>query len=62
MATFGGKLSNAQYAFAKAFEKAGLCSLSQAVKAFERREDAKIEAWKAALVAMPASGPSGHGR
>lgn len=46
---FASKLSNSQYKLAKAFENAGLCSLSQAVKAFERNETAKIEAWKKQL-------------
>jgi predicted transcriptional regulator len=46
---FASTLTDRQYALARAFERAGLCSISQAVKAFERREDDKIEAWKRQL-------------
>lgn len=48
---FAKKLSNAQMQLARAFERAGLCSISQAVKAFERGESAKIEEWKKRLQA-----------
>ena len=46
---FAATLSNSQMQLARSFERAGLCSISQAVKAFERNETAKIEAWKKAL-------------
>lgn len=38
-----------QAKLARKFEQAGLCSYSQALKAFERRNDAQIEAWKKEL-------------
>lgn len=43
------KLTDKQFELARAFERAGLCSISQAVKAFERKENDKIEAWKKQL-------------
>ena len=46
---FASTLSNAEYALARKFEAAGLCSISQAVKAFERGETEKIAAWKKQL-------------
>lgn len=46
---FAATLTAPQMALARRFEAAGLCSISQAVKAFERRDDAKIAEWKAAL-------------
>ena len=49
MTRFAAKLTDRQYELARAFERAGLCSISQAVKAFERREDDKIESWKRQL-------------
>lgn len=51
MSRFGGTLSKAQMDLARKFERAGLCSLSQAVKAFERGENAKIRQWRSALQA-----------
>lgn len=39
----------AQMAEARRFEKAGLTTISQAVKAFERGETARINAWRKAL-------------
>ena len=39
---FAATLSNAEYDEARRFERAGLCSISQAVKAFEREDEAKI--------------------
>lgn len=38
-----------QAKLARKFEQAGLCSYSQALKAFDRRDDAQIEAWKKEL-------------
>lgn len=49
MAKFGEGVSNAQVALARKFEQAGLCSYSQAIKAFQRDENDKIEAWKKQL-------------
>jgi hypothetical protein len=46
---YAAKLTDAQMKLARAFEKAGLCSISQAVKAFERGNDAQIAAWKKQL-------------
>lgn len=42
-------LTDAQMRLARAFETAGLCSISQAVKAFERRDNERIVAWKKQL-------------
>lgn len=42
-------LTDKQFKLARAFERAGLCSISQAVKAFERHDDAAIELWKKQL-------------
>lgn len=46
---FGGGLSDAQYKLARQFEAAGVTTISQAVKAFERKNTAQIEAWKQQL-------------
>lgn len=46
---FGEGLSDAQYKLARNFEAAGFCSISQAVKAFQRKNTAQIEAWKQQL-------------
>ena len=46
---FAATLTPAQFALARRFEAAELCSISQAVKAFERGDDAQIAEWKAAL-------------
>lgn len=43
---FGSSLTDAQFSLARAFEAAGLTTISQAVKAFERRDNARIEEWK----------------
>lgn len=40
------KLTAAQFALARRFEAAGLTSISQAVKAFIRRDNDQIEQWK----------------
>lgn len=50
--TYGKKLTEAQMALARRFEKAGLTTISQAVKAFERQEGYKIEAWKKELARL----------
>ena len=46
MKKFAATLSNAQYALARRFEAAGLTTLSQAVKAFERKDNEMIGYWK----------------
>lgn len=46
---FGEGVSDAQYQLARRFEAAGLCSISQAVKAFQRGEADKIASWKQQL-------------
>lgn len=46
---FGEGLSDAQLSLARAFERAGLTSISQAVKAFQRRDNEQIETWKKQL-------------
>ena len=51
MTMFAKNLTDAQFKLARRIEAAGLATLSQAVKAIERNETAKIEAWKAALAA-----------
>lgn len=48
---FAATLSNAQYREARAFEAAGLTSISQAVKAFERGETSRINEWRKQLAA-----------
>ncbi len=49
MKKFAANLTSTQYAEARKFESAGLCSISQAVKAFERGETSRINEWRAAL-------------
>lgn len=49
MKKFASSLTNAEMAEARKFEAAGLTTISQAVKAFERGEIAKINEWRAAL-------------
>ncbi len=51
MKKFAATLTSAQVAFARRVEAAGLASYSQAVKALERNETARIAKWKAALAA-----------
>lgn len=51
MKKFAAKLTNAEYAEARKFEAAGLTSLSQAVKAFERGEKDRIAEWRKQLAA-----------
>jgi hypothetical protein len=47
--SYSKKITDAQFRLARRFEEAGLTTISQAVKAFERRENEKIEAWKKQL-------------
>jgi len=51
MSKFAAKITDAQFRLARAFESAGLTTISQAVKAFERHNDEQIEAWKKQLTA-----------
>jgi len=46
---YAPKLTDKQIALARAIERAGITTYSQAIKAFERRENAKIEEWKRLL-------------
>lgn len=46
---FGEGVSSAQIKLARRFEEAGLTSYSQAIKAFQRRDNERIEKWKAQL-------------
>ena len=48
---FGQGVSDAQIALARRFEAAGLTTYSQAVKAFQNRDNERIAAWKAAITA-----------
>ena len=51
MKKFAAKLTNAEVAFARKVEAAGLASYSQAVKAIERQDEVKLAAWRKALAA-----------
>ena len=51
MAKFGQGVTDAQVALARKFEAAGLTSYSQAIKAFQRQENERIEEWKRQLQA-----------
>lgn len=55
MARFGQGVSDAQAALARKFEAAGLTTYSQAIKAFQRREEARINEWKRQLAAKQAA-------
>lgn len=46
---FAAKLTNAQFKLARAFERANLTTISQAVKTFERDDQVQIERWKRQL-------------
>jgi len=46
---FGASLTDAQMKLARRFQEAKLTTISQAVKAFERRDDAQINEWKEQL-------------
>lgn len=52
MAKFGTKITDAQFRLARMFEKGGLTTISQAVKAFERRNNEQIEEWKKQLTLL----------
>lgn len=51
MKPFAATLTSEELRFARKVEAAGLASYSQAVKAIEREDDAKIAAWRKALAA-----------
>ena len=51
MKKFAATLTNAEIRLARAVEAAGLASYSQAVKAIERQDEAKLVAWRKALAA-----------
>ena len=51
MKPFAATLTNSELKFARAIEAAGLASYSQAVKAIEREETEKLDAWRQALAA-----------
>ena len=51
MKKFAATLTNAEVAFARKVEAAGLASYSQAVKAIERQDEVKLAAWRKALAA-----------
>lgn len=46
---FAAKLTRAELDFARQVEAAGLASISQVVKAIERDDDNKLNAWRIAL-------------
>ena len=48
-------ISNSDFALARSFEAAGLTTISQAVKAFERNDVVKINEWKRLLTAKNAA-------
>lgn len=52
---FGEGVTDAQIRLARRFEAAGVTSYSQAVKAFQRGENQRIEEWKKALAAKSES-------
>ena len=51
MKKFAATLTNAEVAFARKVEAAGLASYSQAVKAIERGDTEKLAAWRKSLAA-----------
>ena len=54
MRKFAATLTNTECRLARTIEAAGLTTYSQVVKAIERGETEKIEAWQAALAALAA--------
>lgn len=46
------EITRAEMKLAREFENAGLCTISQAVKAFERAEYEKIAVWKKQLAQL----------
>lgn len=51
---FGEGVSDADYRLARKFEAAGLTTISQAVKAFQRGETDRINEWKRQLAEQEA--------
>lgn len=49
MKKFAAGLSDAQMKLARRFQEAGLTTISQAVKAFEKRDNTSIDQWKLQL-------------
>jgi len=49
MRKFASKITNAQFSLARAFEKNQICSISAAVKAFEKQDCGQINTWKKEL-------------
>jgi len=49
---FGAGVTDAQARLARRFSEAGLTSYSQAVKAFQRRDNEQLEEWKRQLTAL----------
>ncbi len=49
MAKFGEGVSTRQLELARQFERASITTYSQAVKAFQRRDEQQIEEWKKQL-------------
>ena len=54
MRKFASKLTDSQMRLARRFEAAGLTTISQAVKTFERNETKRIEEWKRHLAKIEA--------
>lgn len=57
MAKFGSKLTDRQMAFARLVADNGIDSISQVVKALERRDDKRIASYKEQLALKQAEGP-----
>lgn len=49
MRKFGSGVTDGQYRLARRFERAGVCTLSQAIKAFQRGDERSIARWKIEL-------------
>jgi hypothetical protein len=49
MQSWAGSLTETQFSLARQFEAAGICSISKAVKTFQRKDDRQIAAWKLLL-------------
>ena len=48
---FGRNVTQGQFKLAKRFEEAGLCTIQQAVEAFEKHQENQIEEWRNKLPA-----------
>jgi hypothetical protein len=55
MANWAKGLTESQMRLARRIEAANITTVSQVVKAFERKEDSKIEAWKKQLAEKEAN-------